>query len=251
MSVRETERVAALLNLIPPSGEKALDVGTRDGHMAKLLASRYAHVVALDIVPPRITLPRIENVQGDVAALPFEDDTFDAVLCSVVLEHIPPVSLVPACAELVRVTKGSLIIGVPYRQDLRCGRTTCGTCGSVNPPWGHINSFDESSLNSLFPSLTAATVSHVGSSRERTNALSATLMNFAGNPFGTYDQDEACVHCRTGLIPPATRTLPQRLATRLAFIINHVQRRVMSPRANWIHIRFDKAPRTTPSASRT
>jgi cyclopropane fatty-acyl-phospholipid synthase-like methyltransferase len=49
MSVRETERVAALLNLIPPSGEKALDVGTRDGHMAKLLASRYAHVVALDI----------------------------------------------------------------------------------------------------------------------------------------------------------------------------------------------------------
>ncbi len=33
--------------------------------------------------------PRVEAVQGDVTALQFADNEFDAILCAEVLEHIP------------------------------------------------------------------------------------------------------------------------------------------------------------------
>lgn len=245
-SARETERIADLLALLPSSGNNALDVGTRDGHLARLLAGRYGIVVALDIVRPRVEHPRVERVQGDLTALPFGDDRFDAVLCAEVLEHVSPELLQRACRELARVTRGSLVIGVPYRQDLRCGATTCGTCGAVNPPWSHVNTFDEARLHELFAPLSAMRTSYVGSTHEITNPLSAALMKFAGNPFGTYEQEETCAHCHSVLHPPFGRTAAQRVATRSAFIINHLQRRFVRPHANWIQIRFDKTPSGSP-----
>jgi hypothetical protein len=70
--------------------------------------------------------------------LGFADDFFDFVLCAEVLEHIPTASLSRACSELGRVSKHYVLIGVPYRQDIRVGRTTCWSCRKKNPPWGHI-----------------------------------------------------------------------------------------------------------------
>jgi len=247
-SARETERVADLLALVPASGTVALDVGTRDGHLARLLAARYGVVVALDIVRPRVEHPGVERVQGDITALPFGDDRFDVVLCAEVLEHISPELLEKACRELTRVTRGSLVVGVPYRQDLRCGATTCGTCGAVNPPWSHVNTFDEARLGDLFAPLSATETSYVGSTHEITNPVSAALMNFAGNPFGTYEQEETCAYCHSELHVPLGRTRTQRVATRAAFVINKLQRQFARPHANWIQIRFDKTPSGSPTA---
>lgn len=50
---------------------------------------------------------------GDITALPFESESFDCVICSEVLEHIPEHE--EALKELVRVLKpqGSLVVSVP------------------------------------------------------------------------------------------------------------------------------------------
>jgi len=48
-------------------------------------------------------------VQADGAALPFARKTFDFVICSHVLEHVPPESLAAFCRELDRVAKAGYI----------------------------------------------------------------------------------------------------------------------------------------------
>jgi hypothetical protein len=241
-SDREQARTNNLLGLIPTNGIVALDIGARDGYLSRLLADRFESVVALDLSRPSIDHPNVASVQGDVCHLAFADGTFDLVVCSEVLEHIPSPRLEQACAEIVRVAKGAVVIGVPYKQDIRFGRTTCRQCGGLSPPWSHVNSFDEQRLRALFEALTLSKVGYVGTTRDVTNAVSVALLDFAGNPYGTYDQVEGCIHCGSPLLRPGRRNIPQRIATRIAFILNRLQRSGTPPHGNWIHVRFDKWP---------
>lgn len=239
-SEREQNRIHDLFSLIPESGVRALDIGARDGFLSKRLAERFDSVVALDLERPDIVHSRIEPVQGDATRLEFDDASFDLVLCAEVLEHIPPAQLAAACKEISRVTRNAVVIGVPYRQDLRCGETTCYACGGINPPWGHVNSFDEARLRDLFSTLEWKRCSYVGNTVARTNVLSTALLRFAGNPFGTYMQNEPCVHCGAALAPPPQRNLPQKLATRTAHILNVIQAKLIKPQPNWIHVLFSR-----------
>ncbi|WP_323002176.1 class I SAM-dependent methyltransferase [Denitromonas sp.] len=239
----DTERLRTddLIALMPASGRTALDVGARDGHFSRLMAERFDRVTALDLTPPLFTHPGVDCLAGNATALPFPDRSFDLVFCAEVLEHIPSPALAQACAELARVCRKHLLIGVPFDQDIRVGRTTCSHCGGHNPPWGHVNRFDDARLNTLFPGFRPAQRSLVGQTRERTNAVSAWLMDRAGNPYGTYSQDEPCIHCGRAVGGPAARSLLQKLCTKAAFFCQQAQRPFVAARANWIHLRFERA----------
>jgi len=239
-SEKEQARIADLFALIPVSGNNALDIGARDGYLSKRLAERFKSVVALDLKCPCIEHPHIENVAGDVTQLQYPDHYFDFVLCSEVLEHIPPSLLPKACAEIARVTRDSALIGVPYRQDLRTAQTTCRSCGKSNPPYGHLNSFDESRLRSLFSTLEWKKASYVGLCKDSTNSTSVALLDYAGNPYGTYDQEESCVYCGALIDFPRQRTVLQRIATRLAMLLINKQNLFFKPHPAWIHVLFIK-----------
>ena len=205
-SPTEQMRIGDLLGHTPSSGGVALDVGARDGYLSVLLAERFERVIALDLVLPEASVPRVTWVQADAVQLPFPDGAIDFVLCAEVLEHLPTSILPRVCAELERVCSGDILVGVPYREDNRVGRTTCRSCGGTNPPWGHVNSFDESRLQRLFARCEVKATSFVGESRQRTNAISVALLDLAGNPFGTYAQEEPCIHCGRALTGPPPRT---------------------------------------------
>ena len=136
---REQERIRNLIDLIPKGDASLLDAGARDGRLSVLLADHFESVTALDQKNPAVCHRKVISVQGDITSLKFPDNSFDSVMCTEVLEHIPERSLERACSELRRVAKKHLLIGVPYRQDLRVARTTCYLCGKKNPPWGHVN----------------------------------------------------------------------------------------------------------------
>lgn len=236
----EKQRSEDLIKLFPGSGGIALDIGARDGHYSILLAERFERVIALDLEKPEVDHPRVQCVAGNAAHLEHEDDSIDFVLCAEVLEHIPTAILATVCREIERVSKDRFLIGVPYRQDIRVGRTTCSSCGKTNPPWGHINSFDEARLRTLFPGSTPTAVSMVGTTIEQTNALAAKLMDFAGNPYGSYEQFEPCIHCGAQLVAPSEGTLAQKVARKVAFWSWQATNLVARPRAKWIHILFSK-----------
>lgn len=232
----ERLRTEDLLKLIPRSGTSALDVGARDGFFSRLLAERFEQVVALDLTLPDIVHPRIQCVEGTAERINFADRAFDFVFCAEVLEHIPTRILPQVCSELARVTGTQVLIGVPYRQDIRVGRTTCHACGGINPPWGHVNKFDEAIIEDRFPSLKIDRISMVGSTSAATNALSSTLMDLAGNPYGTYDQEEPCIHCGLTLLSPHRRGLTSRVLSKMAFWSRSATQRLNRPHANWMHV---------------
>jgi hypothetical protein len=235
----EIARVGDLMRLIPAGLHSALDIGARDGHISREILKKVAAVTALDLERPQFAHRGIACVKGDATALDYRDGSFDLVFCAEVLEHIPSPALEAACAELARVARRYVLIGVPYKQDIRQAKTTCYSCGTINPPWAHVNSFDETRLAALFPSLTIVATSFVGDAVAGTNALSSALMTYAGNPFGTYVQEEGCTACGKKLTAPPRRSLPQKIATKAAVWLDRAQAAFHTPRGNWIHVLFE------------
>lgn len=235
-SSAEKERTIDLLSLFPSSGKVALDIGARDGHFSRLLAERFDSVIALDLSRPDIDHPKVQCVKGNAAQLEWADRSMDFVFCAEVLEHLPTNILHAVCHEIERVSNDRILIGVPYKQDTRTGRMTCGSCGHMNPPWGHVNSFDEKRIAALFPACTIDSISFVGTIKDQTNAISTKLMDLAGNPYGTYDQEECCIHCGSAMAPPPQRHLGQKLATKAAIWTRGVTQAFSSPKGKWIHV---------------
>ena len=63
-------------------------------------------------------------------------------------------------------------------------------------------------------------------------------MEFAGNPYGTYEQQEPCIHCGAKLEAPAQISLSQRAICKLAFIARRFVKAEIHP--NWIHVLFER-----------
>ena len=233
-SAAEKEREASLLGLFG-SGESVLDIGAKEGHYSRMLAQRYKRVVALDLERPDI--PEVECVAGNACSLQFRDGEFDTVLAAEVLEHVPDVEA--AAREIARVAAKRVVIGVPYKQDIRIGRATCPGCGIIIQPWGHLHSFDEAKLSRLFAGMKVEKFEYIGTSSASTTALATWLMDRAGNPWGCAYRGVACT-CGSFYTRPGTLTVPLRIAAKLATIMNSVQASIKRPHPNWIHALFTK-----------
>jgi len=236
----EKARIADLLRILPRGRQTILDIGARDGYISRLLTDHFSRVTALDLKKPDFAVPGVDLVAGDVTCLAFPDNSFDVVCCLEVLEHIRPSQLQKACLEIARVARNEVIIGVPYHQDTRIGRTICSSCKQKNPPWGHVNSFDEHRLLGLFPALKPVSTTFVGQQTGKTNSLSAFLMDIAGNPWGTYNQEEPCIFCGCPLSSPKNGSGVRKLFGALAVRLNEAQSWLASPSPIWLHIVFRK-----------
>jgi len=227
-----------LIEFLPKGLKSVLEIGARDGYYSRLLTKYFESVTALDLECPKFKIDKVVALKGNATCLKFEDNAFDCVFCTEVLEHISEVE--KACHEISRVANHYVIIGVPYKQDIRVGRSTCLSCGQINPPWGHVNSFDEVRLRNLFKTLTFELVSYVGIAKTRTNRLSVWLMDLAGNPSGPYDQEEPCVHCGKKLIPPINRNNFQKTCSKIAIWLTRAQLHLSNPAPIWLHMVFKK-----------
>lgn len=86
-------------------------------------------------------------VAGDLLTLPWQDESFDAIVCCEVLEHLPDHE--SALIEIFRVLKkeGLLLVTVPDRQEISW--TVCPQCGLRVYRGGHVRSFSPDDLRDL------------------------------------------------------------------------------------------------------
>jgi SAM-dependent methyltransferase len=97
-----------------------LDIGGAEGYKAALARSLFNIEVRSSDLSEEVC-KRAKDIYGiegdpvDINNLPYNDDSFDVVVCSETLEHIP--DIVNATKELIRVSKKAVVITVPHEPE--------------------------------------------------------------------------------------------------------------------------------------
>ena len=148
-----------LTKLTLTDGYMTLDLGCGEGrHTQAMYFDKKCHVIALDLSLNNMKTtqqkigrhPFNDNqhlfcpVVGDALHLPFEDDVFDRIICSEVLEHIPNYSGVLDEIERIIKFNGQIGISVPrYWPEKICWLLSEDY---HNEPGGHIRIFNTNQL---------------------------------------------------------------------------------------------------------
>lgn len=122
-------RIEHTLRLLPDDVATVLDLGCGQGVITNHLAPNYT-VTAFDLSASAIrhVSPQARRVQGSALALPFRDGSFDLVLASQVIEHFPDAEQAAILAEMRRVSKRYVLIGVPAEEDIAGASVVCPAC---------------------------------------------------------------------------------------------------------------------------
>ncbi|GGK65292.1 hypothetical protein Sme01_24520 [Sphaerisporangium melleum] len=112
-------RIAALAG--PRPGERVLDVGCGTGYLSRVIApvvTPSGHVTGVDAAPAMVEYSRrrapgnCDYVVGEGQDLPFPDGSFDLVVSTFAVHHIPPAARAETLREMFRVLRpgGRLLI---------------------------------------------------------------------------------------------------------------------------------------------
>ena len=128
-------RMRMLAELQPLHPATVLDAGCGEGYVTEWLAGALdtSVITAVDgrgeaLLALRDRNPTIRVLKSDLRALPFADDSFELVVCTEVLEHVPEPSAV--LRELSRVSAAYLFITVPHEPFFRIGNLAAGRYAS-------------------------------------------------------------------------------------------------------------------------
>lgn len=105
---------------VAKGAQSVLDLGCGNGRETRLLAPAVRHVVGLDISHRPLLKAKEDCTSSDFlqaacdAPLPFAADSFDAVYCAEVIEHLlDPAAMVAECRRVLKKS-GLLFITTPY-----------------------------------------------------------------------------------------------------------------------------------------
>ncbi len=120
---KKEKRIPLVVSLITNNG-KILDIGARWGDVTNEIYKQNKDVIGMDFVPEFVEMakkfyPYIDFKEGDVTLIPFENETFDTIVMSEVIEHILDQDV--AIQEVFRVLKsdGEFILTTPNIASLR------------------------------------------------------------------------------------------------------------------------------------
>ncbi|MFM7535148.1 MAG: class I SAM-dependent methyltransferase [Acidimicrobiales bacterium] len=153
---RRFDAVAVQVRQASAPGRRVLDVGCGTGDY--LAVARHAGAVAVgcDLAVGYCERAAAHAagrvVVADGTALPFADRSFDTVLCSEVIEHLPAERLTALLDELRRVCAGTLVVTTPNDQAAlrRLGRRLAPAhVRRLDDEVGHISLLDRVALTGL------------------------------------------------------------------------------------------------------
>jgi SAM-dependent methyltransferase len=150
LSERERSRIAETFDMIPQGVSTILDVGCGDGRFTNQLVGQVERVMGVDGSEKALQYVQAEKCQASVDALPFADSTFELVVTTELLEHLPEEIYQRAIQELLRVAKKWILIGVPAQENLNLGKAWCARCGRRFHVNHHMRAFSRYELLNLF-----------------------------------------------------------------------------------------------------
>ena len=172
----EQVRADRLVEMVRALGaRRILDAGAGNGIVANRLQALGLDVMAVDHSQAAMARVETPKIVGDIGDLPFDDDEFDLVLSSEVLEHLPEEVFAAARVELGRVARRWILVTVPNSEDLYCSGVVCPACRSRSSPWRHMRSFEPADVEELIPGFRAVDTQTFGPIVERRRRLETVV----------------------------------------------------------------------------
>jgi len=145
-------RSGFLLGEVRP-GERALDIGCGTGEFSAVLAGAGASVVGVDVAEAALSRARARHVGVDFrlvpidGPLPFEDNSFDVVWASELIEHVADTARWLSEVRRVLAPGGRLLVTTPSHGRLRVA--LFGVERFSEPLGDHLHLYTKTSLRGL------------------------------------------------------------------------------------------------------
>ncbi len=117
---RTIEIISALERFAPKPVRDIIDLGTADGRMLHSIKEKFpeSRCIGVEFNQELVNFgkshfPEIEIVQGDIQVLDFSDKSFDSVLLTAVIEHVPDPEKVVSEAYRILKPGGILVLTSP------------------------------------------------------------------------------------------------------------------------------------------
>ena len=172
LSPAEVERAAVTLAAIPRDSRRILDVGCGDGRISKEVSKDLGrYVVGLDLSTVALAGLSLPKCCGSAAELPFADSSFDLIMATEIVEHVPEALYGRMLSELARVSAKYILITVPNEENLEENTALCGACGEHFHIWGHMRTYTSENMGRLFAGFKLSYLSSFGSPVDKYHRL--------------------------------------------------------------------------------
>jgi ubiquinone/menaquinone biosynthesis C-methylase UbiE len=160
----EQIRISEITSSIPVDVKTILETGCGNGAVINNISNKkkFKRIVGVDISTNALSHVKTEKYEGNVNNLNFEDESFDLVIASEVIEHLTYNDFTPGIKEIQRVSNKYILISVPNDENLLVNSRMCSKCYCWFNPNYHMGSFSNSSLSNLFDDFEMVWVREVG-----------------------------------------------------------------------------------------
>ncbi|MEW5736087.1 MAG: class I SAM-dependent methyltransferase [Thermodesulfobacteriota bacterium] len=225
-------RVPATIALVPREAASVLDLGCGDGTMLSLLPGGLRKTGCDPSFSALKKVAGAARVQAAADGLPFADRSFDLVMLSEVLEHIPEEEYRQSLAEIMRVADRFILISVPFREDLNRKMARCPGCGMVFHLDLHRRSYGPDELSGLFPEFYERACRFSGPREKNAHPLVWKIRRGVGGRY-EWQPGTVCPGCGARLQGPPRRSLVS-VATSVA------AQWTGQAHAKWVSVLFER-----------
>jgi len=195
LTPQEIERIDIVKKYIPDNVETLLDAGCGNGAISNYLEG--FDITAMDRSKEALQYVKNEAILGSLDNLPFEDNSFDMIMCSDVLEHLPDDVYKKTIKEFKRVSKKYILIISPNSEDLEANQSKCIKCGTVFHMNWHIRSISiDDIVNSFRDDFSPVYYSYFGEKWASEPELKYTLARTTNRGY-KYWENAVCPMCNT------------------------------------------------------
>ena len=221
-------------NSIPKDVTSIIDVGCGNGVLSNELSNTW-QVIGIDRSRTALRGVVTPKVLGDIAHLPFRDESCDMTLCSEVLEHLPVDLLDKAVTEILRISRKYILITVPCKEYLPKNYIKCPTCGNVFNASYHVNTFDIDTLVKLFSDVFILRQFKCGKQVREYNPCLLKIKQHVGKSWARFSSDRhfICPNCRQTF-------LYKRTVNIISIFCDGLNRLVTRKHSYWLGVIFSK-----------
>ena len=237
---KEKKRLEGIIALIPEDAKTIIDCGCGDGRLVnRLRQTNRWELMGLDFCEESLKSVQTQKMCADASDMPFSDGSYDLVICSEVLEHLPAETYKKTVSELTRVSAKYLLISVPYKENRREFDIKCPNCGQVFNAWRHRRAFSLGSLAKPFKNFDVCRFEFTGERLPYFNKFLLFLNQRLGNKWALPDRTTLCPRCSNSRFEKTSGNFISKICERLNF---YLQLFVPKRDTRWALVLFKRRP---------